>query len=214
MEVSSRDDSEYRILVVQNRIRYLTITRDTSDRRDPSSGEVAMNFQHKELTGIIDLWHPVSVDCLVVKRTKQLTATTYETTYSGDALVLPAATVPSSTVVIAKNYTGLAPRFISHVHEHGHVIGFMLKRLEGRAAGISDLTSCQSALQRLHDINIIYGDVNRYNSLIQGDTARVIDFKNSRFCNGATATASIQAEMDSLRDQLVEETGRAAGFAR
>jgi tRNA A-37 threonylcarbamoyl transferase component Bud32 len=72
--------------------------------------------------------------------------------------------------------TDLAPRFIGHVHEHGRVIGFMLEKLEGREANINDLSSCQSALQRLHDIGILHGDANRYNFIIQDGKARLIDF--------------------------------------
>ncbi|KAL5341344.1 hypothetical protein BJX70DRAFT_66310 [Aspergillus crustosus] len=253
MEVSSRDDSEYRILV-QNRVRYLIISAGTFERstlsmplsalpefpedrtwnmayvnRDPASGEVAMDLQHRTFIGIKDPWHPVLVDCLKLKRIKQFTATTYEATYSGDEPL----TTESSPVVIAKvarfeweiprlsqetliykslEDTGLAPRFMGHVHEHGRVIGFILEKLEGRQANIEDLSSCQAALQRLHDIGILHGDVNRYNFIIQDDAARLIDFEKSQLCNGTTAF--MQAEMDSLCDQLVEDTGRGAGFTR
>jgi predicted Ser/Thr protein kinase len=253
MEVSSRDDSEYRILV-QNWVRYLIISAGTFERstlsmpldslpefpedhtwnmayvnRDPSSGEVAMSLQQRNLIGITHLWHPMLVDCLELKRIKQFTATTYEATYSGDE---PLATM-SSPVVIVKvarfewelprlsqetliykslEDRGLAPRFIGHVHEHGRVIGFMLEKLDGREANIKDLSSCQSALQRLHDIGILHGDANRYNFIIQDDKARLIDFEKSQLCHGSTAY--MQTEMDSLCDQLVEDTGRGAGFAR
>jgi predicted Ser/Thr protein kinase len=197
--------------------------------RDPSSGEVAMKLQQRTFIGITDLWHPVLVDCLDLKRIKQFTATTYEATYSGDE---PLATM-NSPAVIAKvarfewelprlsqetliykslEDTGLAPRFIGHVHEHGRVIGFMLEKLEGREANINDLSSCQSALQHLHDIGILHGDANRYNFIIQDDKARLIDFEKSQLCHGATAY--MRAEMESLSDELVEDTGRGAGFAR
>ncbi|KAJ5808594.1 hypothetical protein N7474_009863 [Penicillium riverlandense] len=253
MEVSSRDDSEYRILV-KDRVRYLIISAGTFERstlsfplsslpkfpedytwnvayvnRDPSSDEVVMDLQHRTFIGITDLWHPVLVDCLELKRRKQFTATTYEATYSGNGS-LPTTRSPVVVAKVARfewelprlsletlmyrslENTGLAPRFIGHVHEHGRVIGFMLEKLEGREANIKDLSSCRSALQRLHDIGILHGDVNRYNFIIQNDTARLIDFEKSKFCN--SATASMQAEMDSLRDQLVEDTGRGAGFTR
>lgn len=253
MDVSSRDDSEYRILV-QNRVRYLVIRAGTFDRstlsmplsslpelprdltwnlayvhRDPSSGEVSMKTQQRTLIGITDLWHPLSVDCLELRRIKQLTATTYEATYSGDEHLKSM----SSPVVIAKvarfewelprlsqetliyrslEGTGLAPRFLGHVHEHGRVIGFVLEKLEGREANMNDLSSCQSAIRRLHNIGILHGDTNRYNFIIQGNQARLIDFEKSQLC--PSATASMQAEMDSLCDQLAEDTGRGAGFAR
>ncbi|KAJ5893419.1 hypothetical protein N7495_005110 [Penicillium taxi] len=156
--------------------------------RDQSSGEVAMVLQQRNLIVITHLWHPVLVDCLELERIKQFTATTYEATYSGNE---PLVTM-SSPVVIVKvarfewelprlsqetlvykslEYRGIAPRFIGHVHEHGRVIGFMLEKLEGLEANIKDLSSYQSALQRLHNIGILHGDANRYNFIIQDDKA-------------------------------------------
>lgn len=252
MEVSSRDDSEYRILV-RGLVRYLIISVGTFERstlsmplgslpdfpeddswnmayvsRHPSSGELAMDLQYKTFIGIADLWHPMLVDCLELKRIKQLTATTYEATHSFEG----SSSTTRLPVVIAKvarfewelprlsletlvyerlENTGLAPRFIGHVHEHGRVIGFILEKLEGREANIEDLSSCQSALQRLHDIGILHGDVNRYNFIVRDDTVRLIDFEKSQLRDGA---AYMQAEMDCLCDQLVEDTGRGAGFKR
>jgi hypothetical protein len=79
MEVSSKDDSDYRVLV-QNRVRYLTISAGIFEQstlsmplsplpefpedhtwnvayvsRDSSSGEVVMNLQHRNFIGITDL---------------------------------------------------------------------------------------------------------------------------------------------------------------
>ncbi|KAJ5357014.1 hypothetical protein N7517_011623 [Penicillium concentricum] len=197
--------------------------------RDPSSGRVAIDLQHRTFTGITDLWHPVSVDCLELKKIKQLTATAYEATYPYDG----SSATTRSPVVIAKvarfeweiprlsretlvyrslENTGLAPRFIGHVHEHGRVIGFILEKLQGREANINDLSSCQSALQRLHDIGIHHGDVNRYNFIVQDDTVLLIDFEKSQLHD--STTTCMQVEMDSLRDQLMEDTGRGAGLAR
>ncbi|KAJ5979171.1 hypothetical protein N7501_002513 [Penicillium viridicatum] len=196
--------------------------------RDPSGGGLAVDLQYKTFIGIPDLWHPVLVDCLELKRIKQLTATTYEATYSHDG----SSNTTRSSVVVAKvarfewelprlsqetlvykrlENTGLAPRFIGHVHEHGRVIGFILEKLEGREANIEDLSSCQSALQRLHDIGILHGDVNKYNFIVQDDAVRLIDFEKSQLYDGA---AYMQAEMDCLCDQLVENTGRGVGFTR
>lgn len=97
------------------------------------------------------------------------------------------------------------------MHEHGRVIGFILEKIEGREAGIEDLVGCQAALKRLHDIGIVHGDVNRYNFVVRGDgTVRLIDFESS--WQDKAATAIMRAEMESLGEQLVEETGRGAGF--
>ncbi|OJJ77249.1 hypothetical protein ASPBRDRAFT_36444 [Aspergillus brasiliensis CBS 101740] len=257
-DVSSRDDSDYRILL-QTQVRYLTIRPGTFDRttlsmplsslpnlpdeptwntayisRDPVSGELTVDLQNRDLIGITDIWHPSQIDCLDLKRTRQLTATTFEATYRSTE-PLSAATSESSTTVIAKvarfeweiprlsretsiykilQDTSLAPRFLGHVHEHGRVIGFILEKIEGRAAGVEDLPGCQEVLGRLHGLGILHGDVNRYNFVVRddGNTVHLIDFENSRQAKGATAL--MRAEMDSLGEQLVEETGRGAGFVR
>lgn len=121
-----------------------------------------------------------------------------------------------TTIYRSLEHTDLAPRFIGHVHEHGRVIGFILEKIEGREANITDLPSCRSALQRLHDIGILHRDINRYNFIFQDDGVRLIDFEKSQKFNGTTAymQAKIQAEMDDLCEQLVENTGRGAGFMR
>ncbi|RDH27280.1 hypothetical protein BDQ94DRAFT_154179 [Aspergillus welwitschiae] len=248
MEVSSKDESEYRILV-QNMVRYLIIPTGTFERsalstplsslpdlpggdtwnvayisRDPSSGQILIDRQIRTLIGIVDVWHPSRVDCLELRRLRQLTATTYEATYGSGGSPktviakvarfeweIPRLAQETSTYKILQN-TGLAPWFLGHVHEHGRVIGFILEKLEGREANIGDLSLCQSVLGRLHDVGILHGDVNRYNFIVRSDTAYLIDFERSQLCDDTNA--SMRAEMESLRDQLVEKTGRGAGFSR
>ncbi|KAL2823540.1 Six-hairpin glycosidase-like protein [Aspergillus cavernicola] len=62
-------------------------------------------------------------------------------------------------------------------------------------------TQRTSALQRLHDIGILQGDVNRYNFIIQDDTVRLIDFEKSQW-----------RTQDAVQDSrgeigLIEKTG-------
>lgn len=104
----------------------------------------------------------------------------------------------------------LAPRFLGHVHEHGRVIGFLLERIEAREAGVDDLLICQSVLQRVHDLGILNGDVNRYSFLVRGKDVKMIDFENSRV--DTDARSAMQMEMDGLRGELMEESGRGGGF--
>ncbi|PLB52525.1 hypothetical protein P170DRAFT_352716, partial [Aspergillus steynii IBT 23096] len=196
--------------------------------RDPSTGALATKLERKKLPAVEDTWHPKSIDYLSLSRVKQLTANTFEATCSDQDLVTGTG-IGTDTVIakIARFYceiprmaqetriykslegTGLAPRFLAHVHEHGRVIGILLEKLGGREAGIEDLMVCQSALGRLHDIGICHGDVNRYNFIVQGNTARLVDFERSHICPDA---ASLEDEMESLDDQLRESTGRGGGF--
>ncbi|PYH42451.1 alpha-galactosidase A [Aspergillus saccharolyticus JOP 1030-1] len=195
--------------------------------RDTSSGELQIDLQKRSFIGIKDIWHPSLVDCLKLRRVRQLTATTYEAAYwsAGTASSLeprtviakvarfeweiPRLSMETSIYKILQN-TGLAPEFVGHVHEHGRIIGFLLTKLEGREASIEDLPLCQSVLKRLHDVGILHGDANKYNFIVHGDTVHLIDFESSKLCD--VASASMHAELESLREQLREGTRRGAGF--
>ena len=252
MEVCSRDDSEYRILI-EGQVKYLTIAPGTYDRqtlsmplgslpslpkerkwnmahisRDLATSELKTALRSMALAGVRDIWHPTSVNCLELLRTRQLTAATFEADCpKQDSLALPT----SVTRVIAKiarfeweiprieretrvyrmlENTGIAPRFLGHIHEHGRVMGLVLEKVEGRPATIEDLSHCRSVLQHLHDHGLLHGDINRYNFIVQNGTVRLIDFERSQTCPGDTE--SMQNEMTSLCSQLMEETGRGGGF--
>ncbi|GLA69553.1 hypothetical protein AtubIFM55763_009507 [Aspergillus tubingensis] len=244
MDVSSKDNSDYRILL-QNKIRYLTIRPGTFNRstlstplsslpnlpgddtwncalisRDPASGELTIELQNRNLTGITDFWHPVQIDCLQLRRTRQLTATAFEATFCGSELISTTTLEKNITFIVKiarfeweiprlsretsiykqlqlQGISDLAPRFLGHVHEQGRVIGFILEKIEGREAGIEDLVGCQATLKRLHEFGIVHGDVNRYNFVVRGDgTVRLIDFEGSWQDKGAIAI--MRAEMESL----------------
>lgn len=98
--------------------------------------------------------------------------------------------------------TGLAPRFLGHIHEHGRVVGFVLEKLNGRHGGIEDLSVCQALLQHFRGLGWLHGDVNWYNFVIQQGCAKLIDFERSRYCPGEIEAMNV--EMNSLRDQLSE----------
>lgn len=42
--------------------------------------------------------------------------------------------------------SGLAPRFLDHVHENGRTMGFLLEKVEGCPASFQDLDMCETAL--------------------------------------------------------------------
>ncbi|CAK7272237.1 hypothetical protein SEPCBS119000_005019 [Sporothrix epigloea] len=101
--------------------------------------------------------------------------------------------------------SGLAPRFLGHIHENGRIMGFALEKLEGRRACLDDLSHCESAIRKLHGLGLLHGDVNRHNFLITEDGMKLIDFEVSR--ENASAE-SMRKELGSLPAELVEETGR------
>lgn len=104
----------------------------------------------------------------------------------------------------------VSPRFLAYVHEEDRVIGFMLEKVEGRREGIDDLEICQRVLQRLHNLGVLHGDVNRHNFIITPDHETVLtDFEKAVINADAK---SLKKEMSSLAEQLSEETGRGGGF--
>lgn len=252
MEVCSRDDSEYRILI-EGQVKYLTIAPGTYDRqtlsmplgslpslmkegkwniaqisRDLATSELKASLRSIQLAGVRDTWHPTFVNCLELLRIRQLTAATFEASCPTQHLLAPSTSVARVIAKIARfeweiprieretraykilENTGIAPRFLGHIHEHGRVIGFVLEEVEGRPATIGDLSRCKSVLQHLHDHGLLHGDINKYNFIVQNDTARLIDFERSQFY--PADTGPMRNELTSLRDQLMEETGRGGGF--
>lgn len=105
--------------------------------------------------------------------------------------------------------SGLAPRFLGHIHENGRIIGFLLEKMEGRFASFQDLRTCETALGKLHELGFKHGDVNRYNFLITEDGVKLLDFE----CLLENASPeSMRKELESLRAELVDESGRGGGF--
>lgn len=60
------------------------------------------------------------------------------------------------------------------------MIGFVLEKVAGRAAGIGDLVACREVLGRLHGRGVVHGDVNRFNFVVgEGGEVRIIDFERA-----------------------------------
>jgi predicted Ser/Thr protein kinase len=106
--------------------------------------------------------------------------------------------------------TGIAPRFLGHIHEQGRIIGILLEKVMGRHAGIEDLQICCTALKRLHALGISHGDCNRYNFIIGvDDKVTLVDFEKSIV--GANKDI-MESEIAKLGEDLAEEGGLGGGF--
>ncbi|KAB8234608.1 uncharacterized protein BDW43DRAFT_318857 [Aspergillus alliaceus] len=199
------------ILSMDGRVRYLTIARGTYDRstlsmpldslpelsrsdawncayisRGSSTGELKTEVGNETVPGVHDIWHPGTL-------TWEISRLSQET-----------------RIYKSLENTSLASRFLGHAHEHGRVIGILLEKLEGREANIEDLSAGMPILKYLHNIGIRRGDVNRCNFIIQNETGRLADFERSQAFYGDAA--SLEAEIESLIDQLNECAGRGGGF--
>jgi len=100
----------------------------------------------------------------------------------------------------------ISPAFFGHLAEDGRVMGMLIEKLEGRRARIEDISACEAVVRRLHALGIVHGDLNRHNFVVdeQSGIVRLIDFENAKDYSDVRA----KEEIDSLKDQLVEDTGR------
>lgn len=105
--------------------------------------------------------------------------------------------------------SGLTPRFLGHIHENGRIMGFLLEKIEGHPASIQDLGNCETSLEKLHELGFLHGDVNRYNFLVTEDGVKLLDFE--RLQENASPE-SMHKELESVRVELIEESGRGGGF--
>jgi predicted Ser/Thr protein kinase len=103
----------------------------------------------------------------------------------------------------------LAPRLLGLVFEDDkdRVIGFLCEEIFGHVASQDDYSACRTALQKLHHLHILHGDLNRHNMIVSADTVKFIDFENSVF---SSDNALKQKEMEGLTAALTETSGRGA----
>ncbi|KAJ9255178.1 hypothetical protein DTO195F2_6394 [Paecilomyces variotii] len=194
--------------------------------RDETSGDLKTSISNRTLAGVRCQWHHTRIDCLELEKTRQLTAMAFEA-ISHSTLPI---TLPSPATVIAKiarfewelprieqetrayqllEGSGLAPRFLGHVHENGRIMGFLLEKIEGHPASFQDLGICETALRKLHELGLLHGDVNRYNFLITKEGVKLLDFECFR---ENASPESMFKELENVRAELVEESGRGGGF--
>ncbi|CAI7646524.1 unnamed protein product [Penicillium glandicola] len=194
--------------------------------RDETSGDLKTSISNRPLAGVKCQWHCTLLDCLELERIKPLTAAAFEAVSHP---TLPIIFQTSATVIakIARfeweiprieretrayqllEGSGLTPRFLGHIHENGRIMGFLLEKIEGHPASIQDLDICEAALGKLHELGFLHGDANRYNFLVTEEGVKLLDFE----CLQENASReSMREELESLRLELTEESGRGGGF--
>lgn len=107
----------------------------------------------------------------------------------------------------------IVPAFLGHVTENGRVIGMLLEKLVGDFASIDDLSACREALENFHRMNMVHGDVNRYNFILDRSKdpvhVRLVDFEHAEPYEESNALEELQ----SLLSELGETTGRGGSVA-
>ncbi|KAF1916784.1 hypothetical protein BDU57DRAFT_587687 [Ampelomyces quisqualis] len=221
--VDSEGQSEFRILVDRKFIKYLTIDPglyDVSDMcfaptlismlpplppGDWNKGHISHDTSnvHPHFTRIAKLplpavtkvSHPLQIDYLELRMGQKLRSN-WE---------IPRLDAETRVYQWIENIQ-IGPKFLGHLSERGRVIGFIIERINDcRHATPEDLSPCQQALSRLHELGIKHGDLNKHNFLIRNGKATLIDFENSTRCNDAKA---LEEESRTLQDELRDTTGR------
>ncbi|KAG5946519.1 hypothetical protein E4U53_006574 [Claviceps sorghi] len=102
----------------------------------------------------------------------------------------------------------LVPRLLGYAYEEtpDRVVGLVFEALSGYHPGIEDLAMCREALQRLHSLNAVHGDINRYNMLVTQDGVKFIDLEVAEI--GSRDEAKMDKEMQELEKQLLDESDR------
>lgn len=192
-----------------------------------NNGELQSALTKPKLAGVEATWHPKFIDVLDLKKIETLAMMVQMCTWQNN----PPLHATDQTSFVAKfarfewevSYienetrtyqmlegTGIVPKFLGHIHENGRVIGFLLEKVDGRPAGIQDLTICTSALKLLHQHGILHGDCNPHNFLVTEDSKVIlIDLANSK---RNASKAELATELESLKGQLEDKSGRGGGW--
>ena len=111
-----------------------------------------------------------------------------------------------------KSFT-LAHTIVGFFYEEveDRITGFLLEDIQGRYPDTNDLDLCQATVQQLHEIGIVHRDLNKYNFLITGKTARIIDFEVSTCISDDGQEAD--NEMQQLAMKLLDDSGVRHKFA-
>lgn len=114
--------------------------------------------------------------------------------------------------ILTQHDSALAPRILGYVFEETphRVIGFIFEEVHGYRPDVLDFGTCEIALQQLHNLDILHGDINRDNIFITDEGAKFIDFEES--CVGAAENKEDwdkkkSDEMQSLMGKLSDNSG-------
>ncbi|KAL3487976.1 alpha-galactosidase A precursor [Aspergillus germanicus] len=224
-EVDVADQSYFRLLVDGQSIKYITVepmiyrpevwpfgppivwTRMQKPNRRPAALEYV---RVAELPGVQNTWHATRVDYKDLSIGRKLGAGIYEARSSAvfgeQAIVAKYAHyigeighIERGTIVYQWiDSHGIGPRFLGHLTENGRVIGMLLERITGvRHSVPEDVEICARVLCRLHGLGIRHGDINRFNFLVRGEAAVLLDYAVAGGCNSESLVL-IQRELDEL----------------
>ncbi|KAF4997205.1 hypothetical protein FDECE_12158 [Fusarium decemcellulare] len=112
---------------------------------------------------------------------------------------------------LASARTNLAPKILGYAYEEtpDRIIGLVIESVEGQRPSPADLEVCTNALEQLHGLGIIHGDINNHNIILCGDSVKFIDFEDS-YIRLTSSDRSwgwrTSLEMKILKDRLLSQS--------
>ncbi|GKZ34884.1 hypothetical protein AbraIFM66950_005281 [Aspergillus brasiliensis] len=91
------------------------------------------------------------------------------------------------------------------------VMGCIIEEVNGYRPSASDFGACQIALQQLHDLDIVHGDLNKHNMFITDEGVKFIDFEGSYVGpaeNEEDWDKRKSTEMQRLMGALLDKSGK------
>lgn len=192
------------------------ISRSNAGDKEP----LAVNITNDALEEVDFTWNAHRIDVLTLPRIRRLRAGVFETLYEGRPAVakiacfewhIPNLTRETWAYHVLDHGCGsdapIAPPFLGHLTENGRVMGFLMGKVEGRAACLDDVVRCEALVKRLHSLGLVHGDLNRFNFVVEekaGGRVWLVDFEHAQDYDEEAGRAEIQ----SLLSELAETTGR------
>lgn len=185
-------------------------------------GSLSSELSHEPLPAVEMTWHLETIDVLSLEIVKRHRSGVHEVLYSGLPAIgkiacfdwqIPRIEHETFTYSVVEEYREpgdpvITPTFLGHVTENGRVIGMLLEKLEGDSASMDDLPACREALKNFHLMNMVHGDVNRYNFIVDRSKkpvhVQLVDFEHAEPYEESKALLELQ----SLLSELAETTGR------
>ncbi|KAG5970406.1 hypothetical protein E4U56_007736 [Claviceps arundinis] len=195
--------------------------------RDPVTGQVTFISTEKvQLDEVNSGWNTVKFDELEFSLQEELRQRVYVVTHprinGGGPVLMKIAVWPDeldrteTEIAVYQRICdkGVGPKFLGHVTEgpDGRVIGFVAEWVCGaRSAEPRDLEDCKKALDRLHQLGIKHGDINKYNFLVrEGHEVVLIDFEVSKL---DCSHDELEEEMNALKDRFKSTDPAGGTFA-
>jgi hypothetical protein len=178
-----------------------------------------VEWSNRILKEVKGCWHPQKIDLRELEPIKYYNERVCQCSYESRLVVAKIARFEFEVDSIERETLAyriidgqnIGPQFLGHLTENGRVMGVLLEYIPKRPASITDLGACLNALQKLHTLDILLNDTNKFNFLAKDDSPEVLvcDFEN---CILGVDLDKFKAEIDGLENSLGEDESLEDGW--